>query len=180
MQQQEVVIGKRSILTFTLCGATGFGLGGAIGGAIWPSIGQPYFEFVVMGAVGGASLGLALKDWRRALISGAAGAIGFGTGSYLRNLIFSLLVGLLGVSLGLCFSDWKNVGLLLFKVGLLVLAGIVGFTFAIFNTWNLSSGEALWSAIMLCIWGIIGGGLQGLALGYLEKRKGRRESGQTG
>lgn len=173
MHEQKVATKKRSIFTFILWGAIGFGLGGAIGGAIWPSIGQPYFGFVVMGAVGGASLGLALKDWKRALFSGAAGAISFGVGSFLRNLVFNLLVGLLGVSLGLSFSDWKNVGLLLSKVGLLVLAGIVGFTFAIFNTWNLSSGEALWSAIMLCIWGIIGGGLQGVALGYLEKRKGR-------
>ena len=126
-----------------------------------------------MGAIGGASLGLALKDWRRALIAGAASAIAFGAASYLPNLMFNLLVGLLGVSLGLAFSDWK-------RVGLLVLAGIIGFTFAIFNTWNLSSGEVLWSALMMATWGIIGGAALGVTLGYLEKLKRRRENVQSG
>ena len=136
MEKREKTTKRRGVLAFTLWGAIGFGLGGGIGGAIWPSIGQPYFGFIVMGAIGGASLGLALKDWRRALIAGAASAIAFGAASYLPNLMFNLLVGLLGVSLGLVFSDWK-------RVGLLVLAGIIGFTFAIFNTWNSSSGEVL-------------------------------------
>jgi len=162
MKEQKGATNKKSILIYTLCGATSFGVGGAIGGAIWPSIGQPYFGFVVMGAIGGASLGLALKDWRRALISGVAGAIGFGAGSYLR--FFSLLVGLLGVSLGLGFSDWK-------RVGLLMLAGIIGFMIAIFNTWSMSSGEALWSAMMLAIWGIVGGAALGATLGYLDAQK---------
>ncbi|MBI2869437.1 MAG: hypothetical protein HYX96_06395 [Chloroflexi bacterium] len=164
MQEQKEKTKRRGILAFALWGAIGFSLGGAIGGAIWPSIGQPYFGFIVMGAVGGASLGLALKDWRRAVISGMGGAIGFGIGSYSPNLMFSLLAGIIGVSLGLALKDWK-------RVGPLVLTGIIGFVFAIFNTWNLSSGEVLWSALMMAIWGIMGGGGIGTTLGYLEKRK---------
>jgi hypothetical protein len=164
MQEHKKTKKRRGVLSFTLWGLIGFGLGGAIGGAIWPSIDQPYLGFVVMGAVGGASLGLALKDWRRAFISGAAGAIGFGAGSYLRNLLFCLLVGLLGVSLGLAFSDWK-------RIGPLVLAGVIAFIFAMFNTWNLSSGEPIWSSIMLATWGAIGGAALGATLGYLEKRR---------
>ena len=121
-----------------------------------------------MGAVGGASLGLALKDWRRAFISGVAGAIGFGAGSYL-NILFSVLGGSLGVSLGLALNDWK-------RAGLLVLAGMIGFIIAILNTWNLSSGEALWSAIMLAVWGVVGGAGLGAVLGYLEKKKADRQS----
>ena len=52
---------RKSIFIFALWGLIGFGFGGAVGGAIWPRISQPYFGFVVMGAAGGASLGLALK-----------------------------------------------------------------------------------------------------------------------
>ena len=132
MQEQKVETKRRSIASFILWGAAGFGIGGAIGGAIWPSIGQPYLGFVLMGAIGGASLGLALKDWRRAFISGVAGAIGFGAGSYL-NILFSILGGSLGVSLGLALNDWR-------RAGLLVPTGMIGFMIAIFNTWNMSSG----------------------------------------
>ena len=163
MQAQKETTKRRSIPAFALWGAIGFGIGGAIGGAIWPSVGQPYLGFVLMGAIGGASLGLALKDWRRAFISGVAGAIGFGAGSYL-NILFSILGGSLGVSLGLALNDWR-------RAGLLVPTGMIGFMIAIFNTWNMSSGEALWSAIMLAVWGVVGGAGLGTALGYLEKRK---------
>ena len=165
---------KKNIFTFALWGLIGFGFGGAVGGAIWPSIGQPYFRFVVMGAAGGASLGLALKNRRRAFISGVTGAIGFGIGSYLPNLptLLALLVGLAGVSLGLSFPDWK-------RAGLLVLFGFIGFLFVMIGTWNLSNGEALWSAITLALRGIIGGGALGATLGYMEKTKADRQSLET-
>ncbi len=159
---------RKSIFIFALWGLIGFGLGGAVGGAIWPRIGQPYFGFVVMGAAGGASLGLALKNSRRAFISGVTGAIGFGVGSYLAPLLV-FLVGLAGVSLGLSFPDWK-------RASLLVLFGFIGFLFVMIGTWNLSNGEALWSAITLALWGIVGGGALGATLGYMEKTKADRQS----
>ena len=159
---------RKSIFIFALWGLIGFGFGGAVGGAIWPRISQPYFGFVVMGAAGGASLGLALKNRRRAFISGVTGAIGFGVGSYLAPLLV-LLVGLAGVSMGLSFPDWK-------RASLLVLFGFIGFLFVMIGTWNLSNGEALWSAITLALWGIIGGGALGATLGYMEKTKADRQS----
>ena len=162
---------KKSIFTFAFWGLIGFGFGGAVGGAIWPDIGQPYFGFAVMGAFGGASLGLALKNRRRAFISGVTGAIGFGVGSYFAPLLF-LLVGLAGVSLGLSFPDWK-------RAGLLVLFGFIGFLFVIIGTLNLINGEALWSAITLAMWGIVGGGALGATLGYMEKTKADRQSLET-
>lgn len=162
---------KKSIFTFAFWGLIGFGFGGAVGGAIWPDIGQPYFGFVVMGAFGGASLGLALKNRRRAFISGVTGAIGFGVGSYFAPLLF-LLVGLAGVSLGLSFPDWK-------RAGLLVLFGFIGFLFVMIGILPLSNGEALWTAIMLAIWGVVGGGALGATLGYMEKTKADRQSLKT-
>ncbi len=162
---------RDSIFTFALWGLIGFGFGGAVGGAIWPSISQPYFGFVVMGALGGASLGLALKNKRRAFISGVTGAIGFGVGSYFSPLLV-LLIGLAGVSLGLSVPDWK-------RAGLLVVIGFIGFLFVMIGTWNLSNGEALWSAITLATWGIVGGGALGATLGYMEKTKADRQSLET-
>ena len=160
---------RKSIFIFALWGLIGFGFGGAVGGAIWPRISQPYFGFIVMGAFGGASLGLALKNRRRAIISGLTGAFGFGVGTYLLPLPAFLLVGLAGVSLGLSFPDWK-------RAGILVLFGFIGFLFVIIGTLPLSNGEALWSAITLALWGIIGGGALGATLGYMEKTKADRQS----
>lgn len=159
---------RNSIFIFALWGLIGFGFGGAVGGAIWPKIGQPYFGFVVMGAFGGASLGLALKNKRRAFISGVTGAIGFGVGSYFAPLLF-ILVSLAGVSLGLSFPDWR-------RASLLVLFGFIGFLFVMIGTLPLSNDEALWTAIMLAIWGIVGGGALGATLGYMEKTKADRQS----
>lgn len=158
---------RKSIFTFALWGLIGFGFGGAVGGAIWPRIGQTYFGFVVMGAFGGASLGLALKNRRRSFISGLTGAIGFGIGSYFP-LLSVLLIGLTGVSLGLSFPDWK-------RAGLLVLFGFIGFLFVMVGTLTLVNGETLWSAITLALWGIVGGGASGATLGYMEKTKADRQ-----
>lgn len=164
---------KKSIFTFAFWGLIGFGFGGAVGGAIWPDIGQPYFGFAVMGAAGGASLGLALKDRRRAFISGVTGAIGFLVGNYLPpHPLLIFLVGSAGVSLGLSFPDWK-------RAGLLVLFGFIGFLFVMIGTLPLNNGEALWSAITLAIWGIVGGGALGATLGYMEKTKADSQSLET-
>lgn len=53
-------------MRFAIFGAVGFGLGGTIVGVLWPLAPRSFVAsgllFVLSGAVGGAALGLALRD----------------------------------------------------------------------------------------------------------------------
>ena len=61
---------------FALYGSVGFGVGWVFGNAV--SFGDVWFPRMVFpGAVGGASLGLALKGWKKAGLLAVAGAIGY-------------------------------------------------------------------------------------------------------
>ena len=57
----------KRIVKFALYGAIGFGVGGAIGGVVWVALDAPQLGFPILGAIGGASLGLILKDRNRAI-----------------------------------------------------------------------------------------------------------------
>jgi len=172
---------RKSISAFTLWGALGFGIGGALGGAIWVAFDAPCFGFAIMGAVGGASLGLVLNDGKTAGLLALAGAIGFGigflTGFFILLLIWQpihtqgVLIGAIGgavggASLGIVCRSWKS-------ARVLALASAIGFGAAVQATWGHPvslTEQVLSGAITLAIWGAVGGASLGAAMGYLEKR----------
>jgi hypothetical protein len=150
-----------SVLRFVVLGAIGFGVGWGIFGTI-----------PVGGAVGGASLGLALKDVRKAIILALLGGLG--------ELLAVLIVGInvvvfagplisdypwkmaalagtmVGASLGIGFADWK-------RVVALAATGTVGF--------GVGGAIAGTSQSWFLVAGLIGGTSLGAALGYLEQRR---------
>ena len=174
---------RKSIPWLALSGGIGFGIGGAIGGAIWFAFEVPQVGFAVLGAAGGVSLGLALEGWKRAVVLALAGAIGFGVGFligffivlavwepmyYIEGLFLGAVGGSVGgASLGLALRNWR-------KAGLLALAGAVGFGVAVQVSWDLFrdlNPVVLGGVMKLVIWGIVGGGSLGAALGYLERKR---------
>jgi len=168
---------RKSISAFTLWGALGFGIGGTLGGAIWVAFDSPCFGFAIMGAVGGASLGLVLNDGKTAGLLALAGAIGFLTGFFILLLIWQpiyaqgVLIGAIGgavggASLGIVCRSWKN-------ARVLALASAIGFGAAVQAIWGHPvslTEQVLSGAITLAIWGAVGGASLGVAMGYLEKR----------
>jgi hypothetical protein len=177
----------RRIVKYALWGTSGFGVGGAIGGVVWVASDAPQLGFPIMGAVGGASLGAALKDGKRAVLLALAGAIGIGIGFLggfftlltiwepirVEGLFLGVVGGSLGgASFGLSLRSWR-------KAGLLSLAGAVGFGVAVQAFLDVLRGlepQVLWGAITLAIWGIVGGAFLGTALGYLENRRSINQS----
>ena len=61
-----------SIYVFVLSGIIGFGIGGTIGGVTWVVFDAPHLGFAILGAIGGAiggaSIGIALKDWKSTVL----------------------------------------------------------------------------------------------------------------
>lgn len=196
----------KSILAFALLGAVGFGIGGIVGAVIWGSpattvtrdgveytvrlalnAGQIFLSIALIGAVGGASLGLGLRNWRKAGVAALVGAVGFstatfiglviqlgllqwgsGTPPYFADLFSGAIIGIVfGASLGLALRGWK-------AAGLLALAGAIGFGVMFQAVSNLEFEVS--SAKSFGIWGAIAGATLGAALGYLEKRKVAKES----
>lgn len=170
-------------MRFVVSGAVGFGIGGAIAGASGDAM---LLGFVVMGALGGASLGLAASDKRSTATLALTGALGFGIG-FLVGFAIVLLVwdpfgnwfigavgGLLGgASLGVAFRTWR-------RIVLLAVVGTLGFGIGWGAVDVLSqplvepgaSGITLWWAILfMTIENAIGGASLGVALGYLQNRK---------
>jgi len=178
----------KSILAFAFLGAVGFGIGGIVGAVIWggspgaPNAGQIFLSIALIGAMGGASLGLGLRNWRKAGVAALVGAVGFstatfiglviqlgllqwgsGTPPYFAGLFSGAIIGIVfGASLGLALKGWK-------AAGLLALAGAIGFGVMFQAVSNLEFEVS--SAKSFGIWGAIAGATLGVALGYLEKRK---------
>ncbi len=202
MQKQKGATKRRSISAYTLWGAVGFGIGGAVGGIItvYTHTGYGFFGFPILGAAGGAALGLTLKGWREAGRLAKAGVIGFlighlfsfgfgmglgeilvqrqqSVGNTLEMVIFVLMGVILGAvsgaSLGLALKDRKG-------AGLLALAGAIGFgvtePFVLGVLPRLLGQTVLLQIMPLCISGIVGGAALGAALGYLEKKKADTQS----
>ena len=173
---------RTNIPAFALWGMIGFGIGGAIGGAIWVTFDAPHLGFAILGAIGGASLGVALQGWKKAWVLALACAIGFDIGFLIGFFIplavwepihgQGFLVGAIGgalggASIGVALKDWKS-------AGILSLASAIGFGIAVWITWDKLHGltpQILWGSITLAIWGAIGGTCLGSILGYLETRK---------
>ena len=181
---------RAGLLRFVLFGATGFGIGGAIAGASWPllpfTFGASGLLVIPAGAVGGASLGLAMRDRRKIIALALLGALGFTVGSFVALIV--AFVGLVpssesgaiegmgagaagvlggavgGASLGLAFWDWR-------RISILTLAGAVGLGVGLIAQFflretlevGMTAGDLLLSAA-----GVIGGASLGAALGYLE------------
>jgi hypothetical protein len=126
---------RTSLIRFAVLGAVGFGIGGAITrplSLLLPGIVALPLTFLIAGAVGGASLGLALKDWRRVVILAVLGALGLTVGVMVGLMLGSffsysevpitVIVGVVvGASLGVAFLDWKT-------ILALAIAGAVGFS----------------------------------------------------
>jgi hypothetical protein len=164
-----------SLIQFVILGAVGFGVGGAIAGfsdALPLPVPIPVLLLIV-GAVGGASLGLALRDRRRAVALAVLGALGVILGVF-TTLVFAsffdyaagplgALVGVvIGASLGVAFLDWG-------RILALAAAGGVGFCvgFVVGDSLSIRLGGDLFIVVA----GIIGGASLGAALGYLERRR---------
>jgi hypothetical protein len=188
-----------SVMRFAIFGALGFGVGGTIAGACWPlafvTSGASALLFILSGAVGGASLGLALKDRRRTMSLAVLGIMGFSIGGIValliafgmfapipalsgsvdygvRGVMGALGGAVVGGSLGLAFRDGRRVATLAvagavgFGTGVIVGAFCVGGIFGENFLVGISG-----TIILYALTGIIGGASLGAALGYLESRK---------
>jgi hypothetical protein len=173
--ERQETMRAMSMLRFVLLGAVGFGVGGAIGGfsALVPFPIPLTLTLPVAGAVGGASLGLALKDWRRVVFLAVLGALGLTVGVFAGLILGSFfsypeaptgaLVGaVVGALLGVAFLDWRT-------IVALAVSGGVGFGVGLLAGTSLVIGYDRMGAIVVT--GIIGGASLGAALGYLENCK---------
>jgi hypothetical protein len=173
----------------TLCVAASFGIGGAIGATT--AGGPMIFIFPIMGAVGGASIGLLLGKRARAILMALAGAVGFGIGSLPVLLFAGLGIGstekgqvipLIGIIGGTVFLfilgaiqgllGGASLGLGLrnrVRAGYLMAGGTIGFGIGAQVAWGFVFGLA--NVVVYAIWGAIGGAALGVALVYLEKRR---------
>jgi hypothetical protein len=183
------------MMRFAFFGAVGFGVGGTVAGACWPlafvTNGTSALLFILSGAVGGASLGLALGDRRRTKLLALLGTLGFTLGGIVALVIgFGFLSGseeygvmgiaagaIVGTSLALAFGDWERRIIVLtlaggvgFGIGVIVgalaLRGMLGVDFLVGTSGTI---------VLYAITGIVGGASLGAALGYLESRKGAEE-----
>lgn len=161
-----------SVMRFVLFGAVGFGIGGTL---------PLPLNVLVGGAVRGAALALALKDWGRVVILTVLGELGLIVGamaglgishSLFRSsevAVMAVVGAMVGASLGAAFLDWKTIltlavaGAVGFSVGSLA-GGSLGFSIPIIR-------QLLGAAGSIAITGIIGGASLGAALGYLEQRR---------
>lgn len=166
-----------SIVRFVLWGAAGFCLGGVLlglaGGLVIP----------VSGAVGGASLGLALGDMRKAVALGLLGALGFSIGVPVAFILgflgfvpsseygalgaMGVLAGAVGgAALGLAFRDWRWIAILSATCSLGVCAGLTG-GLSMLRLLGLPAGVA-GGAILFAVAGIICGASLGATLRIRE------------
>ena len=163
-----------SVMRFVVLGAVGFGMGGAIGTFLFP------FGILLGGAVGGAALGLALRDFRRVGILAGLGALGLLVGvfaaltlgagflNYAAVPIAAIVGAVVAALLGAAFRDWRT-------ILVLAVAGAVGFGAGYwliqFMRVSIPILRQLGEGGSIVITGIIGGASLGAALAYLENRK---------
>ncbi|MDQ5830344.1 MAG: hypothetical protein M3324_10915 [Actinomycetota bacterium] len=189
-----------SVLRFVVFGAVGFGFSGIIVGVLWPLAFLFSFQaagllFVLSGAVGGASLGLALGDRERTIHLAVLGTLGFALGGLvalavavgfvpafgslsasedygIRGAMGVLGGAVVGASSSLAFLDWR-------RTLALTLTGAVGFgvglivgVFALQGMFGVRFMAGTWGTVILCaLAGTSGGASLGAALGSLENRK---------
>lgn len=187
--EQEEPVKRMSVVAFILLGLISFGVGSAIGATT--AEGPVIFVFPIMGAVGGASIGLLLGKRARAILTALAGAVGFGVAS-LPVLVYSGL-GIGSTETGTVISPTAIIGgaVILFVLGAiqgliggaslgvglwdrarvrrLMAGGTIGFAIGAQTSWGFIFGLPF--EVVYPIWGAIGGATLGATLGYLEKRK---------
>jgi len=161
---------------FVILGALGFGAGGAIAvlSMLWPI--SLSLSVLVGGAVGGASLGLALRDWRRAMILAMLGTLGLTAGifatlgfasyfAYSPAPLGALVGAVVGASLGVAFLDWRTI----LALG---LAGALGFGIGFLAGDLLRASFPVIKGLgSIVVAGMIGGASLGATLGILETRR---------
>jgi hypothetical protein len=176
-------------LRYVLLGAGGFGAGGALAGASWPlaplTMGASLLLVVLAGSIGGASLGLALRERRKVVALAVLGALGFTVGGFAA--VFAGFVGFLpatssgalnamgagtagmivgaigGASLGVAFGDLR-------KILVLALVGALGFGVGLLAKFSLEEPLRLgaFEDVLLAVAGVIGGAVTGATVEYLE------------
>lgn len=182
-----------SMMRFVLLGAVGFGIAGAMGAYWFPA------GLLLGGALGGAMLGLAFKDWGRVVslavlgLMGLAAGLGVGLGlgflsakalglvgldseALTGTLLVAAVGAVVGASLSLAFGDRR-------MIAPLAVAGAVGFSVGAWLFELISQGIPILSQLgegesfvnNVTIIGTIGGASLGAALGYLESRKQAQE-----
>ena len=176
---------------FAVAGGVGLPMFGAIFSEDFPALIRYALVFSVGGAVGGAALGLGLRDGRKAAGMALLGAVGFLFGSFIVTglyFFFSFFFGagysflemvsaaalglVVGVVLSLALRSWRGtavlalMGLVGFGIGGLIAAALQGFPS------QPSEGVPSWQSVVFgAIEGLIGGASLGAALGYLEHHK---------
>ena len=171
-----------SVMRSVILGAVGFGIGGAIGrplSLLLPALVALPLTLLVGGAVGGAALGVVLKDWKRIVILAVLGALGLTVGvmaalilgsffSYPEVPVAAFVGAVVGASLGLAFGDWRT-------ILALAVAGAVGFGVGLpagdFLRFSIPILRVLGEPGSYAVAGLVGGASLGAALGYLENRK---------
>lgn len=174
---------NRQVARYALFGALGFGIGGFTGSFLTLTLNTlvPFpISFLVAGAIGGASLGLAIKDGRKTFTLAILGALGLPVGLLAATTIgsffnyISVLVGaiagvVIGTAVGSAFRSLR-------RIVVLAVAGGAGFGV------GLAAGDLLRASLpmvggvgSIAVAGMIGGALLGAALGYLESHSQSRE-----
>jgi hypothetical protein len=176
---------------FAMAGGVGLVLGGAIFSGDYQALLLYAPALSVVGAIGGAILGLGARDGRKVVLMALLGALGFFVGSIIVVVLFFLLsfffsagygpleavsagsLGLvIGAALGLALRSWRStavlalMGLVGFGIGGLIAAALQGFPL------QPVEGLPSWQlAVFGAIEGLVGGATLGVALGYLENRR---------
>jgi hypothetical protein len=142
-------MGSTHVIRFVVFGVAGFAIGWSITAILLVTGTFRPWAFFVGGMCGGAALGIACWDWKRAAVLTLAGALGCGVGFHIsllaadfifwlsiapRSMLRVMLVGFLmflftgpvvgmfgGAALGLTFGNWK-------RTVVLTLVGLVGFS----------------------------------------------------
>jgi hypothetical protein len=106
----------KRVAALALAGAVGFGVGNLFFFALAFLFDIPLVG-AGMGALGGLILGLALADWRKVLLLGLAGMVGFGVGGAIAAALGMSVLGI----------DWEQPPLLLLVYVLVMgMVGIIG------------------------------------------------------
>jgi hypothetical protein len=179
MKAQEL----KRIARFALFGAIGFGTGGILSwllgeaqplaydlGSSLPFVGPP-----ATGLFGGAALGVALGNWRKAIVLALLGAIGFTSGAVIP---FSMVefgqapIMMSFVTMGAVGGAAIGLGLLRLRLvlglGLIgALGGVISREILIIDM-DSTLSFILWQVLLA---GIISGALLGATLGLLERGK---------
>ncbi len=145
--ERQETMRATSVIRLVVLGAVGFGIGGAITrplSLLLPGMVGLLLTLLIAGAVGGASLGLALMDWRRVVILAVLGAPG-------------LTVGVMaGLTLGSFISHSE-----------VPIAAIAGRWSVHRSAWLLEIGERYWGWPLPGQWGSASDSRRVISYGFL-------------